>query len=69
MRDFGNNSRVSSDWGKYEMSMDNEDFAEYVEKYARSRGISEEEAKKHKIVEEYRKYIDDNERLSVPVHS
>lgn len=51
------------------MSMDNEDFAEYVEKYARSRGISEEEAKKHKIVEEYRKYIDDNERLSVPVHS
>ncbi len=44
-------------------------YEEYVKKYARSRGISEEEAKRHKIVEEYKKYIDENERLSVPVHS
>lgn len=46
-----------------------DELKEYITRYARSRGISEEEAKKHKIVEEYRKYIDDNERLSVPVHS
>lgn len=57
MRDFGNNDRVSSDWGKYEMSMDNEDFAEYVERYAKARGISIAVALTHEIVKEYGRYL------------
>ena len=57
MRDFGNNDRISSDWGKYEMSMDNEDFAEYVERYAKARGISIAVALTHEIVKEYGRYL------------
>lgn len=57
MCDFGNNDRVSSDWGKYEMSMDNEDFAEYVERYAKARGISIAVALTHEIVKEYGRYL------------
>jgi hypothetical protein len=57
VRDFGNNDRVSSDWGKYEMSMDNEDFAEYVERYAKARGISIAVALTHEIVKEYGRYL------------
>jgi type IV secretory pathway component VirB8 len=48
---------VSSEWGKYEMSMDNEDFAEYVERYAKARGISIAVALTHEIVKEYGRYL------------
>jgi type IV secretory pathway component VirB8 len=57
VRDFGNNDRVSSDWENYEMSMDNEDFAEYVERYAKARGISIAVALTHEIVKEYGRYL------------
>lgn len=36
--------------------MINTDFEEYLEKYCRKHGISKEEAKKHWIVEEYRRW-------------
>ena len=48
---------VSSEWGKYEMSMDNEDFAEYVERYAKARDISIAVALTHEIVKEYGRYL------------
>ena len=39
------------------MSMDNEDFAEYVGRYAKARGISIAVALTHEIVKEYGRYL------------
>lgn len=36
---------------------ENEDFAEYVKRYAASRGISIAEALTHEIVNEYGRYL------------
>jgi hypothetical protein len=37
------------------------DYEDYVEKYARNRGISTEEAKDHALVREYKKYYEEKE--------
>lgn len=34
-----------------------EEYEEYIEKYARDRGISKEEAETHEIVREYWRYL------------
>lgn len=38
------------------------EFEEYVKRYAKSRGISVEEAKRHRIVVEYKKYLEDRDK-------
>lgn len=38
------------------------EFEEYVKRYAECRGISVEEAKRHKIVAIYREYLEDRDK-------
>lgn len=45
--------------------MDKDKFDEYVKKFAEKRGITEEEALKHKVVQIYKEYLKEENKNAV----